>query len=224
MSRTTLARLCAALGIGSVVLLGIHSMILGARPAADAAARDVANYLHSHATAVLASAWLDGIGSIGVITVIYVLVHLTGHATGLWGRATCLVATTIIGLSLVIDAALIAAVHAAGQGGSETAATLWSLAAGLDFVFPVANAVWMSLLGMLLFRSSVLPRAYAPLVVLVGVVEITIGTAALFSPAFEPANNLVFIGFVAWMLAASIGLAVGAGRLASEPEPSFATT
>lgn len=224
VSRTNLARLAAATGVTSVVVLFLHSMMLGGQPTEGAGTTAIADFLVGHHTAVLTSTWLDGFGSVLLILFVYAVVHLAGPAAGFGGALATRVATPIIALSLVIDAALIGASRAADAGHDGTAGTLWSLATGMDNVFPVANSVWMPLLGVVLLPATVLPRAYAPIVIAIGAAEFVIGTAAVFSPAFTAANNLVFIGFMAWMLAASIALAVRAGKLATGPDLSFVTT
>jgi len=224
MSRATLARLTAVAGAAGIALLVAHVLVVGGLPADDATRPVVTGYLVAHHDAMSVSAWTDGFGSLLVIAAVTAMVHLAGSTAGIWARLTTIVASMVIALSLVIDAALIAATHSAVWGDGAAAGTLWSFANGIDFVFPVANSVWMPLLGIVLFRSSLLPPAYAPLIVLVGAGEFVVGTAALFSPAMAAANNVVFVGLMAWMLAASVGLAVGARKLSAEPEPALAAS
>jgi hypothetical protein len=208
MSQRTLARLAAASGFIGVITLVAHFVILGSPPGNTASAAAVLTYLAGHHGALLASAWLDGIGSVLAMAVVYALVHLSAPARALPASLATRLATVVIGLSLITDAALITAAQASAAGHAGPAHAAISLANGIDYVFPLANCVWMPALGLVLARSAVLPRIYGRLVILLGAADFLAGTAALSSSAAATANNFVFIALLAWLLAAAAALAV----------------
>jgi hypothetical protein len=125
-------------------------------------------------------------------------------------------ATVVIGLSLITDAAVITAAQTSAVGHVGPANAAISLANGIDYVFPLANCVWMLALGLVLARSTVLPHIYGRLVILLGAAEFLVGSAALFNSAAATANNFVFIALLVWLLAAAVALAV---RRPAGPEP-----
>lgn len=220
MKEAALARGAALAGVVSVVMLVVHSVILGSLPTDGSSQTAVLKWLNGHHTVVLSSAWLDGIGSILLVVTVYAMVRLIRPEADFTGQLASRMATIVIALSLVTDAALIAATHAARAGHGGPASALFNLAYGIDFVFPLANCLWLPALGVLVLRSAVLPRGFGHAAVVVGVAEFVVGTAALFSPAAAAANNVVFIALLVWMLAGSIGLAVRARVLPREIESS----
>jgi len=210
MPSTSLTRTAAACSIAGVVLLVAHQLVLGSMPPPDASAATATHYLNTHSTAMLSSAWLDGFGSVLLVLAVYAMARMTG--SGFWHDVTVRVAGVVIALSLVIDAVLVAGVGAATSGATAAAGTMWTLAGAVDQVFPVANAVWMTTLGVLLVGSRTLPILLGRLLVAVGVLELVGGTAALYSDGAKAVNNLVFVAFLAWLLVAGIVLAVRSRR------------
>lgn len=203
-------RTAAACSIGGVVLLLAHQLVLGSMPPPDAPAATASRYLSGHGPAVLTSAWLDGFGSVLLVLAVFALVRMAG--TGFWHDVASRVASVVIALSLVIDAVLIAGVGAAESGATAAAGTMWTFAFAIDGVFPVANTVWMLTLGVLLVRSRALPLILSRLLVAVGALELVGGAAALYSDGAKAVNNLVFVAFLAWLLATGIVLAVRSRR------------
>ena len=223
MKEPALARRAALAGVTSVVMLVVHSMILGSPPSNGSSETAVLRWLNGHHGVVLSSAWLDGIGSIVLVGTVYALVRLVGPEDGVTGRLATRMATIVVALSLVTDAALIAATHAAGAGHGGPATALFTFAYGIDFVFPLVNCLWLPAVGVLLLRSAVLPRGFGHAAVVVGVAEFVVGTAALFSSAAAAANNFVFIALLVWMLAVSIVLAARARVSPREIESAVVT-
>lgn len=217
MSQRTLARLAAAAGVVSVITLVAHFVILSSPPGDTASTAVVLAYLAGHHGALLTSAWLDGIGSILAMAVVYALVHLAAPVRTFPASLATRLATVVIGISLITDAALITAAQTSAVGHIAPASAAFSLAKGIDYVFPLANSVWMPALGLVLARSGVLPRSYGRLVILLGVAEFLAGTVALVNSAAATVNNFVFVAFLVWLVAAAVALAVRqpAGR---EPE------
>jgi hypothetical protein len=213
---TSLTRTAAASSLGGVALLVAHQMVLGSMPPADASAATATQYLQTHGTAMLTSAWLDGFGSVLLVLAVFALVRMTG--SGFWHDVAVRVAGVIIALSLVIDAVLIAAVGAAASGATAAAGTLWTFAFAIDAAFPIANTVWMVVLGVLLVRSRALPVLLGRLLVAVGALEFLGGTTALYSDAARAVNNWVFLALIVWMLATGVLLAVRSRRT---PDPAF---
>lgn len=207
---TSLTRTAAAFSLGGVVLLVAHQMVLGSMPPPDASAATATQYLQTHGTAMLTSAWLDGFGSVLLVLAVFALARMAGP--GFWHDVAVRVAGVIIALSLVIDAVLIAAAGAASAGATTAAGTLWTFAFAIDAAFPIANTVWMVVLGVLLVRSRALPVLLGRLLVAVGALELVGGTAALYSDAARAVNNMVFVVFLAWLLVTGVVLAVRSRR------------
>jgi len=202
-----MARLILLGALGSVVALVAHIAVLPSRPAAGAA-QPLLMQFAGHHNVLLTSAWLDGLGSALLILTAVAIAHLAGAGSTLPGRIVQVTGTVVIALSLVSDTLLIATAQAGALGDGATVRTAYSLLSAGDYVYPVANTFWLSALGLVVLRTSILPRAFGYLALALGAAELVIGLAKLYSDTVHNVINYGFMAILAWVLAASITLAI----------------
>jgi hypothetical protein len=123
----------------------------------------LARYAAGHHHAMLAAAWLEGSGTLPYVIFVLALVHLAGTRAGFAGRVTTLAAAPVLAVSLVYDVMLTAIAQSAALGGQQTATALVAYGhfAAVGHVFVLAPPLFLPL-GLILLRSPVLPRVFAP--------------------------------------------------------------
>jgi hypothetical protein len=206
--------LAAAAGFGGVAALGASFGLLPSPPAITAPLAALTRYATSHHHAMLAAAWLEGIGTLLQVIFVLALVHLAGARAGLAGRITTVACAAVLGISLVYDVMVIAIAQSAATGGPQitTAVVAYGLFAAVEHVFLIAPPLLLPL-GLILLRTPLLPRAFGWLAVILGALGPILGLAGLFTvtannngPTGTAINVLVAVQGV-WIAAASITLA-----------------
>jgi hypothetical protein len=174
--------------------------------------------------AALGAAWLEGAGTALYVIFVLALVHLAGARAGLAGRITTLAAAVVLAVSLIYDLTLIAIAQSAALGGRQatTALVAYGFFAAAEHLFLLAPPLFLPL-GLILVRTPVLPRPFAILAVIFGVIAPLLGLAGLFTvtannngPVGAAINALVAAeGF--WIIAASVTLPLRAGPAGGQP-------
>jgi len=200
--------------VSAIVALVAHFAILPSRPGLNATQPQLMQFA-AHHDALLASAWLDGVGSALLILSVVVMAHFVDAGGTVLGRIVQVVGAAVIAMSLVSDALLIAVAQAGSVGDGTTVRTAYSLLHVADYVYPFANPFWLAALGAIILRSGVLPRILGYLALALAAAELVGGLAALFSDTLNNVVNPMFLAVLAWVLAASIVLVVRRVRLAT---------
>lgn len=211
--------LAGAAGFAGTAALGASFFLLPAPPALTAPPAALAGYATLHHHAMLAAAWLEGTGTLLQVIFVLALAHLAGPRAGLAGRITTLAGAAILTVSLVYDLMVIAMAQSAALGGRQTVTALvaYGLFAAAEHLFLLAPPLLLPL-GLVLLRTPVLPRPFAPLAVALGATAAALGLIGLFTvtannngPAGAAINALVAVQGL-WIAAAAITLPLRRSR------------
>jgi hypothetical protein len=205
--------LAAAAGLVGAVALGASFGLVPSPPPITAPLAVLARYAASHHHTLLATAWLEGTGTLLEVIFVLALAHLAGGRAGLAGRITTMACTAVLGVSLLYDVTLIAFAQSGALGGPQTttAVVAYGLFAAVEHVFVLAPPLLLPL-GLILLRTPLLPRAFAWLALTLGALGPALGLAGLFTvtasnngPVGAAINALVAAQGL-WVIAASITL------------------
>jgi hypothetical protein len=220
--------LAGAAGFTGAAALGLSFGVLPPTPALNAPLAALSDYATVHHHLIMAAAWLEGTGTALYVIFVLALVHLAGARAGFAGRVTALAAAVVLAVSLVYDVTLIAIAQSAALGGRQTTTALvaYGLFAATEHVFLLAPPLFLPL-GLILLRTPLLPRPFAPLAVIFGAIAPILGLAGLFTvtannngPVGAAINALVAVEGL-WIIAASLALALRARsqRTGDRPRP-----
>jgi hypothetical protein len=216
--------LASSAGVAGASALGASFGLLPAPPPISAARTALMHFGISHHNLILLAAWLEGSGTGLYVIFALTLVHLAGSRAGLAGRVTALSSAAVLAVSLLYDATLIATAQSAVLGGQQasTALVAYGLFAATEHLFLLAPPLLLPL-GLILARTALLPRAFARLAVLLGVLGPVLGLVGLFTVT---GNNNGLVGMAInvlvaaqgfWMIGASVALWFAKpGRLVSQ--------
>jgi hypothetical protein len=162
---------------------------------------------------MLAVAWLEGTGTLLQVIFVLSLACVASARAGLTGRLTTVACAAVLGITLVYDVILIAIAQSAALSDPQTttAVVAYGLFAAVEHVFLIAPPLLLPL-GLILLRAPLLPRAFAWLAVILGVLGPVLGLVGLFTVT---ANNngptgaaikALVAAQVLWIAAASIML------------------
>jgi hypothetical protein len=196
--------LASVAGVAGAAGLGASFAVLPPPPPLTAPLAALTRYAASHHHAMLAAAWLEGTGTLLYVIFVLALVHLAGARAGLAGRITTVACAAVLGVSLVYDVMLIAIAQSAALGGAQTTTALvaYGLFAAAEHVFLLAPPLLLPL-GLILLRTQLLPRIFALLAVILGILGPILGLAGLFTVT---ANNNGPVGAAINVLVAAQGL------------------
>lgn len=203
--------LAGAAGFTGAAALGTSFGAIPSPPAITAPLMALTRYAAAEHHALLTTAWLEGTGTALYVIFVLALVHLAGARAGLAGRVTALAAAVVLAVSLVYDITLIAMAQSAALGGQRTTMALvaYGLFAATEHVFLLVPPLFLPL-GLILLRTAVLPRPFAVLAVVFGVISPILGLAGLFTVT---ANNNGPVGAAINVLVAAEGLWIIAASL-----------
>ncbi|HKA97182.1 MAG TPA: hypothetical protein VKD66_13025 [Streptosporangiaceae bacterium] len=216
--------LAGAAGFAGAAALGASFGALPSPPALNAAPTALTGYAVSHQHTLMAAAWLEATGTALYVIFVLALVHLAGARAGFAGRVTALASAVMLAVSLVYDVMLIAIAQSAALGGRHIATALaaYGLFAATEHVFLLAPPLFLPL-GLILLRTPVLPRPFALLAVIFGVVGPVLGLVGLFTvtanndgPVGAAINGLVALQGL-WVIAASLTLPLRRRQAAGGP-------
>jgi hypothetical protein len=216
--------LAGAAGFAGAAALGASFGLVPSPPALTAPLTVLIRYASAHQHLLMATAWLEGTGTALYVIFVLALVHLAGARAGLAGRITALASAAVLAVSLVYDITVIAMAQSAAVGGRQTSTALvaYGLFAATEHVFLLVPPLFLPL-GLILLRTPVLPRPFALLAVIFGVIAPVLGLAGLFTvtannngPVGAAINVLVGVEGL-WILAASIVLPLRRARAVPAP-------
>jgi hypothetical protein len=205
-SRAT--RLTALTGVLGTAALGVYySTVLVPLPADNAtAAQVVAVGLH-YRTSILIDVALQIGGSTLTVIFALALIHLAGAAHRLAGRLIVLAGAVVLGLALVEGTFSLGVVQAAANGHPQAALACFDLTNVFIHVFLLAPSLFL-LLGLALWKTTLLPRLFAPLALALGLAFQTLGLVGLFNATAVSLVIAILVLQEVWTVAAALALAL----------------
>ena len=204
-----LIALCGVFGVAALVT---HFSFPAQPPPDDANLAQLAEYASRYQNALMASAWLQAMGSLLFVVFTLGIVHLANATTRFSGLITIVAATLIQAISLLDTGFIIACVKA---GVSHHAAMMTvgydlinNLGTGdaVGHLFLITPPLLLPL-GFVILGSSVLPRLFGYLAILLGSVIGILGIASLYFGA-DAVVTVVMLLQEFWAVAAAITLMV----------------
>ena len=200
--------------IGVVLILVSFNINPGPPPRATNA--ELMKFGQQYYASVLWGAWLQAVGPVFIVLFAFSLVHLAGATQRLAGWMTLFGTTILMTVSLIEITFYISALHADPQIMPFISLKLISAAQHLYFIV-AAPALFLPL-GIVLISSSVLPRLFGYLGLLLATVFAALGVIFLLTLTL-PGPVTEFGGVQAlWWLAAAITLIVRSGKIPNTQE------
>ncbi|MFE4468083.1 hypothetical protein ACFRFH_04620 [Leifsonia sp. NPDC056824] len=205
-----LARVGGWFGIAGPVLLAASFVVTafaGRPPFAVVTASQLMTSVRSHETLFSAGAWLLVTGTLLSAVFFLVLVTRTGKGACFIGQLVTVGVALLIGVAVVEAALLIAVPTAAAARSTEGTLTALTLSGVFARVSALATAPPLfAATGLALRFTSVLPRAFGPLALVIAGLFVASGIVAIFSEAGLIAAVAVSVLQEAWIVAAAVAL------------------
>jgi hypothetical protein len=202
-------------GVAGVVLI-LVSFNINPGPPLGATSAELLKFGHQYYASVLWGAWLQAVGPVLIVLFAFSLVHLAGATQRLAGWMTLFGATILMTVSLIEITFYISALHTDPQMMPFISLKLISAAQHLYFIV-AAPALFLPL-GIVLISSSILPRLFGYLALLLAAAFAALGVIFLLTLTL-PGPVTAFGGVQAlWWLAAAITLIVRSGRIPNSLE------
>lgn len=202
-------------GIVGVVLI-LVSFNINPGPPPGATSTELVKFGQQYYTSVLWGAWLQAVGPVLIVLFAFSLVHLAGATQCLSGWMTFFGAATLMTVSLIEITFYISALHTDPPMMPFISLKLISAVQHLYFIV-AAPALFLPL-GIVLLSSSILPRLFAYLALLLASAFAALGVIFLLTLTL-PVGVTAFAGVQAfWWLAAALTLMVRSGRIANNLE------
>lgn len=196
-------RLTALCGVVGPVIL-VVSFVINPAPPAEFTVTQLRAFAIRHHNGIVLGGWLQGIGSLLIVLFAIGLVHLAGATQRLAGWITLLAGAIILMVSLVEVTFYLGAVQATAAGDTASALASNNLIKAVQHVFLIAPALLLPL-GFVLRGSDVLPRAFAYVALVLGVVLQTLGLFGLFD-VLQPVIDVLLIVQSCWFVTAAVVL------------------
>ena len=213
-SERRLQRIGALAGIVGPLLLAAYfgAPALAGWPFAGAAPDALIGYAKSHEALFYGGGWLQATGALLSSIFFLVLLQLSGARGGVEGAVV--IAGVAVLLSVVlVEAALLEALPIAAQNGDRaTVATAFALSNGVFArIFPLAPAPMIFVgIGIALGRASPIAGAFGTAALVVGLLFVLAGLAAVASPAGLVLAIVMSVVEAIWIFAAAVALGVRA--------------
>jgi hypothetical protein len=190
-------------GVAGVVLL-IVSFAINSGPPPDATSAELIKFGQQNYANILWGAWLQAVGPVLIVLFALALVHLAGATQQLAGWMTLFGATVLTTVSLIEVTFYISALHPDPEMMPSISLKLISAVQHLYFI--VAAPTLFLPLGIVLVRSSVLPRSFGYLALILAAAFAALGVIFLLNLTL-PTAVTAFAGVQAlWWLTAAITL------------------
>ncbi len=205
---------CILTGIGGIlgVVMLIISFNINAGPPPGATVDQLITFGRQNYNSILWGAWLQAVAPVFIILFAFALVHLADGAKTLAGWMTFFGAVSLMIVSLIEITFYIAVMFKSPPDGILISMNIIYAVQHLYFI--VAAPTLFISLGTVLLNSSVLPRIFGYLAVLLGLAFAGLGVAFLLTLVL-PVWVTACAGIQAiWWLAASISLIKRSGKIA----------
>ena len=209
-------------GILGVVLI-LVSFNINPVPPPGVTGPELMKFGQQHYASVLWGAWLQAVGPVLIVLFAFSLVRLAGAMQRLSGWMTLFGATVLMTVSVIEVTFYISALHA--EPALMPSISLRLISAVQHLYFIVAAPALFLPLGVVLLGSSVLPRLFGYLALMLAMAFAALGVIFLLDLTL-PRAVTAFAGVQAlWWLAAGIALIVRSGKLAgtlstAQPAPN----
>ena len=212
MSTRTLCILSGIAGILGVLMIGT-SFGINAGPPPDATAEQLVAFGQTHFKAILQGAWLQAVGPWLIIFFALTLVHLAGAFHRLSGWMTLFGAMVLMMVSLAEVVFYIAALFTE----PPTMALISNeIAHAIQHLYFIVAAPSLFLpLGVVVLSSSILPRTFGYLALILGAAFFVLGMTSLFSLLLSSAVTSLAAIQAFWWAAAAIALIVRSKKIAA---------
>jgi hypothetical protein len=197
-------------GITGVVLIGL-SFAINQGPPPGATSAELVKFGQQNYATVLWGAWLQAVGPVLIVTFAFALVHLADATQRLTGWMTFFGATTLMTVSLIEITFYFSALSP--DPAIMPSISLRLISAVQHLYFIVAAPALFLPLGIVLISSSILPKVFGYLALLLAAAFAGLGVIFLLHLTL-PGPVTAFAGVQAfWWLAAAITLIVRSGRI-----------
>jgi hypothetical protein len=201
--------LVATSGILGVLLLSLYFVAPFPQPPADATVAQITDTANAYHTLLLIGGWLQITGTMLAAIFFVGLVYLASAVTRLAGMLTILAAAVLLSTSLLEATLLMNVAYATTNGHPQTALSSWDLMTMFIHIFPIGPAPLSYLaLGALLLGTSLLPRVFGDLALLLGAAFAAVGFLGLLIPAANIAIIVLLISQELWIAAAGVALLI----------------
>lgn len=203
---------CRLSGLSAVagVILTVASFAINGAPPPGASNSVLVQFVQQHYATILYGAWLQAVGPVLIVLFALALVHLAGATQRLAGWMTLFGATVLMTVSLIEITFYISALHTDPVLMPSISLRLISAVQHLYFI--VAAPTLFLPLGIVLLSSSVLPRVFAYLALLLSAAFAALGLIFLLRLSL-PDPVTAFGGVQAlWWLAAGLTLIIRSGK------------
>lgn len=207
-------------GICGVLLIGLSFAINNGAPA-GASDSELVNFAQHNYTSILLGAWLQAVGPILIVLFAFALVHLAGAAHRLAGWMTFFGATSLMTVSLIEITFYISALDR--HPATMAVVSLDIIASVQHLYFIVAAPAVFLPLGMILWKSDLLPKLFAYLAIALAGLFAALGV--IFMLTVRLPDSVTACGAVqaVWWLAAACTLIVRSKKICGRSSASSAT-
>ncbi|GCE21673.1 hypothetical protein [Dictyobacter kobayashii] len=169
---------------------------------------------------ILASSWLQAIGSLLNVIFILALVSMSGAINRLAGWLTALGGVVVLCISLVEVSLYISSVQSVISGNLTALSVSLILNQAIQHAYVLVPAPLIMLgLGAIILDTRLLPRIFGYLALAFGIAMGVLGIFGLFMP-LQAVIDMVLTGQEVWFAAVAIAIALGATK-AIEPPPAI---
>lgn len=215
ISKRTFCILSGLNGIVGVVLI-LLSFNINPGPPPGATGPELMKFGEQHYASVLWGAWLQAVGPLLIVLFAFSLVQLAGAMQRLSGWMTFFGGTILMTVSLIEITFYISALHP--DPAMMPSISLVFISAVQHLYFIAAAPTLFFPLGIVLISSSILPRVFGYLALLLASAFAALGAIFLLNLSL-PWPVTAFAGVQAfWWLAAAITLILRSGKIASSLE------
>ena len=215
---TRLFRMLVALsGLLGVVALSV-SFSINPAPPAGATIAQIVVWGREHENLILTGSWLQAIGSLLEVVFILAIIHIAGATQRLAGWIAAFAATVIMGVSLVEVSFYLSAIQGGVSGDLTTLAVSLNLIKAIQHAYVIVPAPTLLLaLGVVILNSSVFPRLFGYLALLLGVTMGILGLVGTFI-SLQQVIDYVLTVQEFWFAAVAITLAISVRKTSKGAE------
>jgi hypothetical protein len=203
-------------GVAGVVML-IVSFAINVAPPPGATTAELVRFGQKNYASVLWGAWLQAVAPVLIVLFAFALVHLAGATQRLLGWMTLFGATILMTVSLIEVTFYISALHADPPMMPFISLKLISAVQHLYFIV-AAPALFLPL-GIVLVSSTILPRLFGYLALLLATAFAVLGVIFQLTLTLPDAVTAFAAVQALWWLAAAITLIIRSGKIPNSLKP-----